>query len=88
MTQSAGGAPTPGARPTRTEEPRDGRRSLPRLAVPLEACVGGERNPHARTSGGYWHHERRAGPASTVHDEHFQDQLLEALARFTATRLV
>jgi NAD(P)-dependent dehydrogenase (short-subunit alcohol dehydrogenase family) len=45
-------------------------------------------DPHARTSGGYWHHQRRAEPAPSVHDEHFQNQLLEALARFTATRLV
>ena len=42
----------------------------------------------ARTSGGYWYHQRRADPAASVHDQRFQDQLLEELAGFTATRLV
>jgi NAD(P)-dependent dehydrogenase (short-subunit alcohol dehydrogenase family) len=41
----------------------------------------------ARTSGGYWYHQRRAEPAPSVHDQRFQDQLLEELARFTGTRL-
>ncbi len=44
-------------------------------------------DPEARTSGGYWHHQRRAEPAASVHDQRFQDQLLDELARFTATRL-
>jgi NAD(P)-dependent dehydrogenase (short-subunit alcohol dehydrogenase family) len=43
--------------------------------------------PRARTSGGYWYHQRRAEPAPAVHDQRFQDQLLEALAGFTGTRL-
>src|SRR4051794_1562611 len=41
----------------------------------------------ALTSGGYWHHQRRVEPAPSVHDEQFQDQLVEDLARFTGTRL-
>jgi NAD(P)-dependent dehydrogenase (short-subunit alcohol dehydrogenase family) len=41
----------------------------------------------ARTSGGYWHHQRRAEPAAAVHDQRFQDELLESLARFTTTPL-
>ncbi len=41
----------------------------------------------ARTSGGYWHHQRRAEPAPAVHDQRFQDELLVALAGFTATPL-
>jgi NAD(P)-dependent dehydrogenase (short-subunit alcohol dehydrogenase family) len=45
-------------------------------------------DPEARTSGGYWHHQRRAEPAPSVHDQRFQDQLLEDLARFTSLRLV
>ena len=45
-------------------------------------------DPQARTSGGYWYHQRRAEPAASVHDQRFQDQLLEELAGFTATRLV
>jgi NAD(P)-dependent dehydrogenase (short-subunit alcohol dehydrogenase family) len=44
-------------------------------------------DPEARTSGGYWHHQRRAQPAPAVHDARFQDELLEALAGFTATSL-
>jgi NAD(P)-dependent dehydrogenase (short-subunit alcohol dehydrogenase family) len=45
-------------------------------------------DPQARTSGGYWHHQRRTEPHPAVHDRRFQDQLLEDLAGFTATRLV
>jgi NAD(P)-dependent dehydrogenase (short-subunit alcohol dehydrogenase family) len=41
----------------------------------------------ARTSGGYWHHQRRIEPHPAVHDRRFQDQLLGALAGFTGTRL-
>lgn len=41
----------------------------------------------ARTSGGYWHHQRRSEPAAVVRDERFQEQLLESLARFTGARL-
>jgi NAD(P)-dependent dehydrogenase (short-subunit alcohol dehydrogenase family) len=44
-------------------------------------------DPEARTSGGYWYHQRRAEPAPSVRDQRFQDQLLEELARFTGTRL-
>jgi NAD(P)-dependent dehydrogenase (short-subunit alcohol dehydrogenase family) len=42
----------------------------------------------ARTSGGYWYHQRRIKPHPAVHDRRFQDQLLDELARFTATRIV
>ena len=42
----------------------------------------------ARTSGGYWRHQRRLDPAPGVRDQGFQDDLLDDLARFTATRLV
>ena len=44
-------------------------------------------DPQARTSGGYWYHQRRAEPHPAVRDQRFQDQLLEELAGFTATRL-
>jgi NAD(P)-dependent dehydrogenase (short-subunit alcohol dehydrogenase family) len=43
--------------------------------------------PEARTSGGYWYHQQRRDPAERVHDERFQDELLEELARFTGTPL-
>jgi NAD(P)-dependent dehydrogenase (short-subunit alcohol dehydrogenase family) len=45
-------------------------------------------DPQARSSGGYWYHQRRAEPAPSVNDQRFQDELLEDLARFTGTRLV
>jgi NAD(P)-dependent dehydrogenase (short-subunit alcohol dehydrogenase family) len=44
-------------------------------------------DPQALTSGGYWYHQRRTEPAPAVHDRQFQDELLDALARFTATPL-
>jgi hypothetical protein len=44
-------------------------------------------DPDARTSGGYWHYQRRADPHPRVRDRRFQDELLEDLARFTAKRL-
>ena len=44
-------------------------------------------DPDARTSGSYWYHQRRTEPHPAVHDRRFQHQLLEALSRFTATRL-
>jgi hypothetical protein len=44
-------------------------------------------DPEALTSGGYWYHQRRREPAPSVHDQRFQDELLEDLARLTGTRL-
>jgi len=37
----------------------------------------------ARTSGGYWHHQKRVEPHPAVHDTAFQDRLLDELARAT-----
>lgn len=42
--------------------------------------------PEARTSGGYWRHQRRLEPNPSAHDLTFQDRLLEELARATGTR--
>jgi NAD(P)-dependent dehydrogenase (short-subunit alcohol dehydrogenase family) len=42
----------------------------------------------ARTTGGYWHHQRRIQPHAAVHDTHFQARLLDGLARATGTSLV
>jgi NAD(P)-dependent dehydrogenase (short-subunit alcohol dehydrogenase family) len=39
--------------------------------------------PEARTSGGYWYHQRRRTPHRAALDRRFQDELLAALARFT-----
>jgi NAD(P)-dependent dehydrogenase (short-subunit alcohol dehydrogenase family) len=42
----------------------------------------------ARTSGGYWHHQRHQDPHPAVHDQQFQDDLLRALAGLTDTPLM
>jgi NAD(P)-dependent dehydrogenase (short-subunit alcohol dehydrogenase family) len=44
-------------------------------------------DPDARTSGGYWYHQRLRTPHPAVHDERFQDDLIDALARFTRVQL-
>jgi NAD(P)-dependent dehydrogenase (short-subunit alcohol dehydrogenase family) len=44
-------------------------------------------DPQARISGGYWHHQRQLEPHAAVRDAQFQDELLDVLARFTATRI-
>ena len=44
-------------------------------------------DPEARTSGGYWHHQRLRTPHPAVHDERFQDALLGALAGHTGVPL-
>ena len=41
----------------------------------------------ARTSGGYWYHQRLRTPHPAVHDERFQDALLVALERHTGVPL-
>jgi NAD(P)-dependent dehydrogenase (short-subunit alcohol dehydrogenase family) len=43
--------------------------------------------PEARSSGGYWFHQRLRTPHPAVRNEHFQDDLLDALARFTGVPL-
>src|SRR5881397_582433 len=42
-------------------------------------------DPDARTSGGYWHHQRRTEPHPAVLDSEFQHRLLDELARYTGT---
>src|SRR5215217_2348232 len=59
-----------------------------RLGHLTQEWLATSEDPQARTSGGFWHHQRRAEPAASVHDQRFQDQLLEELAGFTTTRLV
>ena len=58
-----------------------------RLGHLTQAWLATGEDPEARTSGGYWYHQRRADPNPAVHDARFQDELLDALARFTATPL-
>jgi hypothetical protein len=43
--------------------------------------------PEARSSGGYWFHQRLRTPHQAVRDTNFQDSLLAALTRFTAAPL-
>jgi len=45
-------------------------------------------DPEATTSGGYWYHRQRTEPAPSVHDQRFQDELIEELARTTAIPFV
>lgn len=44
-------------------------------------------DPEALTTGGYWFHRQRREPHRAVHDESFQDRLLERLAEETGTAL-
>jgi NAD(P)-dependent dehydrogenase (short-subunit alcohol dehydrogenase family) len=59
-----------------------------RLGHLTQEWLATSEDPEARTSSGYWYHQRRIEPHAAVHDRRFQDQLLDDLARFTATRLV
>jgi NAD(P)-dependent dehydrogenase (short-subunit alcohol dehydrogenase family) len=43
--------------------------------------------PEARTTGGYWYHQRLRPPHPAARNKNFQDSLLDALARVTATPL-
>jgi NAD(P)-dependent dehydrogenase (short-subunit alcohol dehydrogenase family) len=43
--------------------------------------------PEARSSGGYWFHQRLRTPHPAVGNPRFQDDLLDALARFTGVPL-
>jgi NAD(P)-dependent dehydrogenase (short-subunit alcohol dehydrogenase family) len=76
----------PGWVPTRMGGP--GAPDNLRLGHLTQEWLATSEDPDARTSGGYWHHQRRTEPHPAVFDRRFQDQLLEDLARFTATRLV
>jgi hypothetical protein len=58
-----------------------------RLGHVTQVWLATSDDPDARTSGGYWHHQRRVEPHPAVRDRCFQDELLDALARLTATRL-
>jgi NAD(P)-dependent dehydrogenase (short-subunit alcohol dehydrogenase family) len=59
-----------------------------RLGHLTQEWLATSNDPDARTSGGYWYHQRRIEPHPAVRDPRFQDQLLDHLARSTATRLV
>jgi NAD(P)-dependent dehydrogenase (short-subunit alcohol dehydrogenase family) len=59
-----------------------------RLGHLTQEWLATSEDPDARTSGGYWYHQHRTQPHPAVRDRRFQDELLDVLARFTATRLV
>jgi NAD(P)-dependent dehydrogenase (short-subunit alcohol dehydrogenase family) len=58
-----------------------------RLGHLTQEWLATSEDPDALTSGGYWHHQQRREPHPAAEDEDFQDQLLEALAAATGTRL-
>ncbi|HYB27008.1 MAG TPA: SDR family NAD(P)-dependent oxidoreductase [Solirubrobacteraceae bacterium] len=58
-----------------------------RLGHLTQEWLATSEQPEALSSGGYWHHQRRAEPAPAVADCRFQDELLEALAGFTGVSL-
>lgn len=80
-----GNAVDPGWVPTRMGGP--GAPDDLRLGHRTQEWLATSDDPEARTSGGYWHHQRRVEPHPAVHDERFQDELLDELARVTGTRL-
>ncbi|SET60639.1 SDR family NAD(P)-dependent oxidoreductase [Geodermatophilus poikilotrophus] len=59
-----------------------------RLGCLTQAWLAVSNDPDARTTGGYWHHQRLQEPHPAVHDQRFQDELLDALARSTTTSLI
>jgi NAD(P)-dependent dehydrogenase (short-subunit alcohol dehydrogenase family) len=58
-----------------------------RLGHTTQEWLAAGDDPEARTSGGYWYHERRAEPHAAVRDARFQDELLAELARVTGAEL-
>jgi hypothetical protein len=48
-----------------------------RLGHVTQEWLATSEDPEARTSSGYWYHQRRIEPHAAVHDRRFQDQLLE-----------
>lgn len=58
-----------------------------RLGHVTQVWLATSDDPEARTSGGYWHHQRRIEPAASVNDHRFQEELVEELARYTGARL-
>ncbi len=58
-----------------------------RLGHLTQEWLATSRDPRARTTGGYWHHRHLSDPHPAVHDEGFQTQLLDALARFTGVTI-
>jgi NAD(P)-dependent dehydrogenase (short-subunit alcohol dehydrogenase family) len=75
----AGWVPTRMGGPGAPDDLRLGHRTQEWLATSDE--------PEARSSGGYWFHQQHRTPHQAVHNPRFQDDLLDALARFTGIPL-
>jgi NAD(P)-dependent dehydrogenase (short-subunit alcohol dehydrogenase family) len=58
-----------------------------RLGHLTQEWLATSNEPEARSSGGYWFHQRRRTPHPAARETHFQDNLLDALASFTAAPL-
>jgi NAD(P)-dependent dehydrogenase (short-subunit alcohol dehydrogenase family) len=58
-----------------------------RLGHLTQEWLATSNEPEARTSGGYWYHQRRREPHPAALDRHFQDDLLAALATLTGAPL-
>ena len=58
-----------------------------RLGHLTQEWLATSNEPEARTSGGYWYHQRRRNPHPAVLARHVQDDLLAALATFTGAPL-
>jgi len=58
-----------------------------RLGHLTQEWLATSEDPDARSSGGYWYHQRRDEPHPMAHDLRFQDELLEGLAGYTDMRL-
>ncbi|WP_104045587.1 SDR family NAD(P)-dependent oxidoreductase [Arthrobacter sp. ZGTC412] len=58
-----------------------------RLGHLTQEWLATSNDPQALTSGGYWFHQQRHKAHHAVHDERFQNELLDLLARVTGERL-
>jgi NAD(P)-dependent dehydrogenase (short-subunit alcohol dehydrogenase family) len=58
-----------------------------RLGHLTQEWLATSEEPEARRSGGYWYHQRLRTPHPAVHNTHFQDDLLDALAGSTGVPL-
>jgi NAD(P)-dependent dehydrogenase (short-subunit alcohol dehydrogenase family) len=75
----------PGWVPTRMGGP--GASDDLRLGHVTQVWLATSDDPEARSTGGYWHHQRLHNPDPSVHDLRFQDELLAALAQVTGSPL-
>ncbi|MEU9245927.1 hypothetical protein [Streptomyces sp. NPDC048385] len=58
-----------------------------RLGHVTQAWLAASNDPEARVTGRYWFHQAQQQPASATLDEAFQEELVDALARYTGVTL-